>query len=220
MSTKTPDDEVFEVLVANAALSVRFAAEQTRRMRVVSADAPKYQLTIAPHEPEETIAASELPEAGILFADHSMGASLLRVPLQVEELQTERNLRCGVLSGALRIQRRHYFRLRDPNVPFSVKLASQTTYEPVQLCDLSAGGASVRITGQTVAGGEHLWVRLEVPPKISIEVRACVQRVVQESNGDALLSLQFVELRQAHEDRVAAYLMQEQTRRKRGEKKG
>ncbi len=120
-----------------------------------------------------------------------------------------------VLPGAIRVQRRDYFRLRNPPVGAALRIGDNADdpFITARARDLGGGGVALEVSPVEVERDAMVTMRLDIPDFGPIPVVGQVRRAVREGLNDTVVAVEFVEIRPAHRDRIVSLVFREQTRR-------
>jgi hypothetical protein len=150
---------------------------------------------------------------------------LLKVPVMLASVdRAERSdgkvltVRLTVLSGTIWVQRRKYFRLRNPQLGVTLRparAASDATAElPARPLNLGGGGVALAVNSGEIHPGDEVEIQLALVNTLPFPARGTVLRVEPGAGGESVLAVQFTDIRESHRDRLVSLIFREQTRRR------
>ncbi len=120
-----------------------------------------------------------------------------------------------VLPGTIRVQRRGFVRLRNPQVEVRVRRrathdAPAGVFERVKADNLGGGGVAILLAGPGFQLGEAVDLEVKVGA-ITVPAKGLVCRT-EQVGGDVLVGVQFTDIQEGHRDRIVSYIFREQAR--------
>ncbi|MDO9022729.1 MAG: PilZ domain-containing protein [Deltaproteobacteria bacterium] len=150
---------------------------------------------------------------------------LLKVPVMVASVdRAERSdgkvltASLKVLSGTIWVQRRKYFRLRQPPLGVTLRpagVAPDASAElPARPLNLGGGGLALAVNGGEIRPGDEVEIQLVLANTPLLPARGTVLRVEPGAGVESVLAVQFTDIRESHRDRLVSLIFREQTRRR------
>jgi hypothetical protein len=120
-----------------------------------------------------------------------------------------------VLPGAIRVQRRGFVRLRNPQVEVRVRRratpdAPAGDFERVKVDNLGGGGIAFHSAKAAFQIGDAADVEITLGG-VALPAKGLVCRL-EESGGDVIAGLQFSDIQEGHRDRIMSYIFREQAK--------
>jgi hypothetical protein len=167
----------------------------------------------------------EVPElvAGsqVLTLEAGDASGLLKVPVFLASVAvTERSdgrlltATFRVLRGVIWVQRRRYFRLRNPPMTLRLAGADGSVELDARILNLSGGGVAVAVQFSAFRPGDAADIQLRIASMAPLPARGTVLRVEPGPGAESVLAIQFTEIRESHRDRLVSLIFREQTRRR------
>lgn len=220
----TPDP--YELISAGSRVQVELAPEVRARFTVefLRRNLATIWCRLGPErEPPHIEAGSR-----VMTMEVGDAAGMLKVPVMPSAVAaaegpdgTVLTVAFKVLSGTLWIQRRKYFRLRNPPIGITLRSARPDGDGPVDLparaVNLGGGGLAVTVPAGELQAGADVEVLLNLARTAPLSARGVVLRVEPAPNAESLLSIQFTDIRESHRDRLVSLIFREQTRRRASE---
>jgi c-di-GMP-binding flagellar brake protein YcgR len=164
-------------------------------------------------------AFEEAPGVCGLFLPVSQG--LLRAHAEVLERDNQEGwVRLRVLGHAVRLQRREYFRLENPDAKARYRLGSSPgepdAYIPASMRNLSGDGVALVVPLNDLESGSSIHVEIELDDARIHAGGRIVQTALHVPHpGKATLRVQFVEIDEQDRARIIRFLFRRQADRRR-----
>jgi hypothetical protein len=167
----------------------------------------------------------ELPEllAGprVLTLEVGDASGLLKVPVMLGSAAvTERSdgrllaVSFQVLPGTIWVQRRRYFRLRNPPTTLRLAGADGSLQLDARTVNLGGGGVAVAVQFSALRPGDAVDIQFRIASMAPLPARGTVLREEPGPGAASVLAIQFTEIRESHRDRLVSLIFREQTRRR------
>ena len=209
----------FTLIVAGMRVQLELAPGQ--RVRLVVDFVRSSLSSIWCHLGPEREVAELVAGPQVLTLEAGDASGLLKVPVMlsavaVVERSDGRLLTATfkVLRGTIWVQRRRYFRLRNP--PMTVRLAGAdgSLELDARIINLGGGGVAVAVQFSAFRPGDAADIQFRIAATAPLPARGTVLRVEPGAGAESVLAIQFTEIRESHRDRLVSLIFREQTRRR------